>query len=321
MPRAYIAGPMTGYPDHNARAFALAKDALSRSGYEPISPLDLNLASGIVSVTPGGGVLQTDQYDWSTAMVGDIRALVRCDAIALLPGWQKSRGASLEEHIARSLGLRRFYVDLAAGTAQPATFVGLSGYAKSGKDTACAGLVQAGFARVAFADAVRASLAAVNPLVPYGDEMVRLDTLVATYGWEAVKATSEVRVLSQRVGTEAGRAIHGEDAWVNVAMRVAGPKTAFSDVRFPNEADAIRSMGGIVIRVNRPGVGPVNRHTSETALDGYEFDFVVSNDGTVEHLQTAVVRLVASWLERTGRTPGAYESWLAASALGDTAFS
>jgi hypothetical protein len=294
----YIAGPMTGQPNFNADVFDRVKGMLHLLGHDPVSPLDLNLASGFVSVAHDGTVQQDAGYSWGAAMAEDIRALVRCDAIALLPGWQKSRGASLEEHIARSLGLRRFYVDLAAGTVQPAMFVGLSGYARSGKDTACDGLVQAGFARVAFADAVRASLAAVNPLVPYGDEMVRVDTLVATYGWEAAKATSEVRALSQRVGTEGGRAIHGEDAWVNVAMRTAGPKTAFSDVRFPNEADAIRSMGGIVIRITRPGVGPANGHTSETALDDYEFDFVVSNDGTVENLQAAVVRLVASWMER-----------------------
>ena len=39
---------------------------------------------------------------------GDIAALVTCDAIHLLPGWQRSKGATLEHHIAERLGLEVF---------------------------------------------------------------------------------------------------------------------------------------------------------------------------------------------------------------------
>jgi hypothetical protein len=72
-----------------------------------------------------------------------------------------------------------------------------------------------------------------------------------------------------------------------------------TDARFPNEADAVKDRGGIMIRVNRPcpecGVLeghkmkphkiPPSTHPSETGLDDYQnFDYVIENDGTIEEL-------------------------------------
>jgi len=64
------------------------------------------------------------------------------------------------------------------------------------------------------------------------------------------------------------------------------PKWVISDVRFPNEADAIKDRDGIVIRINRPQKGKnVDEHFSETALDDYDnFDYIIKNDGTIEDL-------------------------------------
>ena len=63
-----------------------------------------------------------------------------------------------------------------------------------------------------------------------------------------------------------------------------------TDVRFPNEAQAIKDRGGIVIRVNRLDVDkfttnfPQTLHPSETALDDYKFDHVIDNNGSLEEL-------------------------------------
>lgn len=62
------------------------------------------------------------------------------------------------------------------------------------------------------------------------------------------------------------------------------PKWVITDTRFPNEADAIKQKGGILIRVTRLGVGPVNDHPSETALDDYDEDYVVSNVKDYDYL-------------------------------------
>ena len=172
--------------------------------------------------------------------------------------------------------------------------IALSGYARSGKNEAANVLVTRGWRQVAFADKLRDFLYALNPLVPghYGAGNLRLRTLVDRVGWDYAKTTyPEVRALLQRTGTEAGRTVLGQDVWVNALLdqHADAPALVVTDCRFPNEADAIRKRGGILIRVNRPGVGPAKdkygrAHISETALDDYDFDHVLMNDGSVVDL-------------------------------------
>jgi hypothetical protein len=88
--RVYIAGPMTGYVDLNFPAFHAEAAARRNAGLEVINPAEIN-------VDPSNG--------WSACMRADIAQLVTCDRIHLLPGWSTSRGAALEYHIGRALGL------------------------------------------------------------------------------------------------------------------------------------------------------------------------------------------------------------------------
>ena len=76
------------------------------------------------------------------------------------------------------------------------------------------------------------------------------------------------------------------------------PNWIITDLRFPNDMDAVKKKGGITIRVNRPcdicgGSGyhkmscPVSKsgeHYSETAIDKSEFDYVVDNDSDIQSL-------------------------------------
>jgi hypothetical protein len=62
----------------------------------------------------------------------------------------------------------------------------------------------------------------------------------------------------------------------------------FADVRFPNELEAILENGGDVWRISKPGVDAVNRHLSETALDGYEFKRTIHNLSSFEELYSIV---------------------------------
>jgi len=89
--KVYIAGPITGIPDRNRHAFEAAAIYLSRMGYETVSPLEVN---------PPGSC-----SSWNEAMRRDIPHLVSCDAVYLLPGWEKSRGAQIEQRLAFDLGL------------------------------------------------------------------------------------------------------------------------------------------------------------------------------------------------------------------------
>lgn len=88
--RVYIAGPMTGYAELNFPAFHAEAKALRTAGLDVINPAEIN-------VDPNMG--------WSACMRADIAQLVTCDRIHLLPGWSNSKGASLEHHIGRALGL------------------------------------------------------------------------------------------------------------------------------------------------------------------------------------------------------------------------
>ena len=88
--KIYIAGPMTGLPDFNFPAFRDAAARLRGMGYEVINPAELVPEPG----TP-----------WLECMRIDIAALIHCDAICMLPGWEKSRGACLENAIAKGLNM------------------------------------------------------------------------------------------------------------------------------------------------------------------------------------------------------------------------
>jgi hypothetical protein len=170
--------------------------------------------------------------------------------------------------------------------------IGISGYAQSGKDEIAKIAATYGFERAAFADTLREALLALNPLIGVG---VRVKDFVGLVGWEKAKRTSpELRMLLQRIGTEAGREIFGENIWVDRTLDKLDPTKNYiiTDVRYKNEADAIRDLGGQLWRVKRPGTGPVNNHKSEVDLDGYNFDFLIKNDGDLENLKHLVDKMM-----------------------------
>ncbi len=63
-------------------------------------------------------------------------------------------------------------------------------------------------------------------------------------------------------------------------------KWLVTDVRFENEAEAIKERGGILLRINRNV--DTGTHPSETSLDDYKFDYTISNKGSMEDLVTSV---------------------------------
>jgi Domain of unknown function (DUF4406) len=86
--RWYIAGPMTGHKDLNFPAFNAEAQRLRSLGYEVVNPAEINS-------DPNAG--------WHECMRKDIKELMGCDGVALLPGWESSRGARLEHTIASGL--------------------------------------------------------------------------------------------------------------------------------------------------------------------------------------------------------------------------
>lgn len=165
--------------------------------------------------------------------------------------------------------------------------IGLSGKKRSGKNTVYL-LAKGAFdedeggqvIKVSFADALK--------------DMARKE-----YHWNGLKDVAG-RVLLQQLGVHYRETVD-ENFWVTkwveqvTAARRAGlAQMVFAcDVRFPNEVEAIRAMGGEVWRVERPGNPHINdTHVSETALDDYRrWDAVLCND-SLDHLRQQVMNLL-----------------------------
>jgi hypothetical protein len=168
--------------------------------------------------------------------------------------------------------------------------IGLTGYAQSGKDSIANILVENyGYQRVAFADPIRKLLYEMNPTVKDGG--YRLQGVVDGYGWEVAKtAFPEVRTLLQTLGVGA-RKTFGDMFWVQQALRQVHFEGNFviTDVRYPNEAKAIREYDDSQIwRIKRTGINPVNTHASETAMDGEKVDQIFLNNGTLDDLKVLI---------------------------------
>lgn len=183
------------------------------------------------------------------------------------------------------------FTDEELGISPTSNIIGLSGYAQSGKDTIAKTLIEEyGYRRIGFADPIREFLLRINPILHDGR---RVGEWVKEFGWDITKAQTEARRLLQETGMVA-REMFGQHFWIILALLdvKSTDKVVITDVRFTNEADMIKTMGGKVWRVVRPGVGPVNNHVSESDMDSYSVDHTIVNDGGLQNLQDQVRSLL-----------------------------
>lgn len=96
MIRLYVSGRITGDPNWRSR-FDAAAASLRAAGYEVISPSDR--------------APETDDAPWEYHMRRDIKALMDCDGVAFLMGWNDSRGACLEHMLASEVGIECRFVE------------------------------------------------------------------------------------------------------------------------------------------------------------------------------------------------------------------
>jgi hypothetical protein len=95
-----------------------------------------------------------------------------------------------------------------------------------------------------------------------------------------------------------GTWIESDTGEVDFAVSIKYPKWIITDMRFPNEMEAIVEKGGITIRVMRPVhvLSQENHcgilHPSEIALDDAKFDYEIINDGTLEDLVKKVKEIL-----------------------------
>ncbi|MEU4534321.1 hypothetical protein AB0G15_05560 [Streptosporangium sp. NPDC023825] len=149
--------------------------------------------------------------------------------------------------------------------------IALCGYAGVGKDTVANILAENhGFKRLAFADKVKEVLLEIDPIIQGYRETYRLSDLIEGMGWDYAKGEyPEIRRLLQHVGTDF-RNLVDDQAWIRPVVKEifygSASKVVVSDVRFFNEARALRNISGTqltIVRLTRPGIGPANDHISE----------------------------------------------------------
>lgn len=99
------------------------------------------------------------------------------------------------------------------------------------------------------------------------------------------------REFLQYFGTEVGRNID-KDLWIKALMYSYGRDKEshwiIPDVRFPNEADAIRNAGGVLWKIERDGSGAGN-HISEKLIDDIKVDVVIENNLDMKYYIKAII--------------------------------
>lgn len=187
------------------------------------------------------------------------------------------------------------------GKADRLVLVGVAGFQGSGKDSVASVLTDKfGFERRAFADVLKVACRAI---FGFSHEQV--------HGTHADKEAVDPfwgfspRWALQRVGTEGLRRVVADDVWVRALERrlPATGLVVVPDVRFPNEVDMIRRLGGEVWLVERAPRRSWWERLVDRACDllGFThaserlphrpglFDRVVDNRGDLGHLRENVI--------------------------------
>lgn len=213
--------------------------------------------------------------------------------------------------------------------------IAIGGKMGSGKNTVC-DIIQElcekhngpKFEQKAFAGKLKqtASLLTGVPIEMWEDqefkkqEMPKCWNKLQQSGRNKVSIPMTYREFLQKLGTEAMRDGLHTNVWVNALFadytynKICNckkncrcehdlPNWIITDLRFPNEMDAVKERNGITIRVVRSfnhkmgskETGTIDLtplHPSETALDGAKFDYEIINDGTIEDLIEKVKQIL-----------------------------
>lgn len=174
--------------------------------------------------------------------------------------------------------------------------IGLCGAAGSGKNTTADILTGVfGVAQVSFAGPIYEAVSAITgvPVASLQNRQIKEQPI----SWLG----KSPRELLQTLGTEWGRETIHREIWVRRAMRAARGyvDAVITDVRFDNEATAIRNEGGVVWEVRRLGAGIPGGHSSEAGVSDKLIDLRIDNNGSHADLAAAVYAAWRSLLNST----------------------
>lgn len=212
--------------------------------------------------------------------------------------------------------------------------VGFVGLKRSGKDTAAQALVDRGWTRMAFADPLKdmsmklrgvwvevpegvhldGAVPVMRDSMGHGGSFAQYHYVVEALGMEQAKdLVPDVRRVLQTLGTDCVRGTFGPEAWVELAEQnihealTRGESVVLTDVRFDEELDLVRRLGGIMIGVWRGDLDSlgealesegerVGGDTHESETNTYHLldwcDFIVCNRGSIDDLHRGVLNTV-----------------------------
>lgn len=166
--------------------------------------------------------------------------------------------------------------------------IGIAAKAQSGKSTVAGMLQRCGaYTELSFASPIREFVAGLLGCTVPELEPIKEDVIP----W----CGKSPRQLMQTLGTEWGRKMISESFWIDQAMQrvqrewANGKMVVISDVRFDNEAEAIRKAGGCILHLSRPnGARTVAQHLSEAGVERRPGDYTIVNDGSLHLLERRV---------------------------------
>lgn len=189
--------------------------------------------------------------------------------------------------------------------------IGISGWKRSGKDTAAGILIQKGFNRLSFADKLKEMTSEIYnidikhfydqdlkekplmhlPVAPKDDSSLALSSIFKN---EMYNDNGQLYWTPRSLLIYEGsvkRAVD-PDYWVNISLASANPDGlhVISDLRYKSEAEAIKNCGMdyLLIRINRFEENP-STDPSETDLDDYQFDVYIDNTRSLDDFQNDVL--------------------------------
>lgn len=176
--------------------------------------------------------------------------------------------------------------------------VGLTGAAGAGKTTLAKHLVDHhGFTRTRFAEPLKAMLRVMGLTAEQVDGAEKEAPADLLEG-------ATPRYAMQTLGTEWGRVLIGPDLWVKAWTQLVGSiigPVVVDDVRFENEVEMIRRLGGTVVRIDRPGTWGGDAHISEAGIGSLDVDWTYENAAPIEVAGEHFANEMSAW---AGSLPG-----------------
>jgi hypothetical protein len=167
--------------------------------------------------------------------------------------------------------------------------IGISAKSGAGKDQVATILKERGFTRLAFADAVKRLCKNYIGMTDSELSDENKDLPIPRFNG----------VTGREIIIKMGEAVRGvyPNAWVDRVLPYLDLEYDYviTDVRFEEELKALRDMGAVILRVERPGHVSTHScagHVSEQMSDKEIYDYKIVNDGTLEDLKDKVLRLV-----------------------------